>query len=167
MSGSRVRHLAAALFVSASMAAGAAGLATAQSTPATAPDTLVAGIYAGSCADFSGDAVESLRDLTLDNANGEARGLPSAMAVLDSDTELRVSINTFLDSPHSIVIGDPSNPVACGDIGGLVDLNNDDEDLDIGLWPVNDSGYFGIAEIDGDDDDNETEVAVYVAVPNE
>jgi len=159
--------MAAALFISTAVAAGAAGLTAAQSTPIS-NSALVAGVFAGSCADFAGgEPVEALRDLTLDNANGEARGLPSAMAVLDSDTELRVSINTFLDSPHSIVIGDPSNPVACGDIGGLVDLNNDDEDLDIGLWPVNDSGYFGIAEIDGDDDDNETEISVYVAVPNE
>ena len=166
MAGYRFRNLAIALVASASVAAGTASFVLAQqSTPAT--ETLVAGIYAGSCADFTGDPVETLRDLTLDSRNAEFRGLNTAMAVLDSDTELNIAIGSLLDSPHAIVVGDATAPVACGDIGGLVDLNDDDEDLDIGLWPVDDSGYFGIAEIDGDDEDNETEVSVYVAVPNE
>lgn len=166
MAVSRVRTIAIALVASASIAAGSAGFVLAQqSSPAT--DTLVAAIYAGSCADFGGDPVETLRDLTLDNSSAEFRGLPSAMAVLDSDTELNTGVETFLDNPHALVIGDAAEPVACGDIGGLVDLRDDDEDLDIGIWPVDDSGYFGIAEIDGDDDDDETEISVYIAVPND
>ncbi len=166
MAGTRLRSAMIALIVSLAIAAGSAGFVLArQATPAS--ESLIAGIFAGTCADFTGDAVEALRDLTLDNRNAEFMGLATAMVVLDSDTELDIALSTLLDSPHAIVVGDAGAPVACGDIGGFVDLRDDDEDLDIGIWPVEDSGYFGIAEIDGDDDDDETDISIYVAVPNE
>jgi hypothetical protein len=173
-----VVRLAGAALLSASIVAGAVGVTTAQQSPAT--DTLQASIFATSCADLTGTAVETLDNLLLDDNEGagEFRGLPSAMTVLQSDSEIDLSMSTLLDSPHSIVIGDPNNPVACGDIGGYIrddDDDDDDFDLVIGLMPWGDSGYFGVAQIEGDndiddddeDDDNETDVEVHVAVPNE
>ncbi|MCC6703805.1 MAG: hypothetical protein IT334_02945 [Thermomicrobiales bacterium] len=172
MQQSHVRRLAATFLLSASVIAGGVGLSSAQQTPAT--DTLQASIFATSCADLSGEAVETLRNLTLDHADAEFRGLPSAMVVLDSDSEVEISLVTMLDSPHSIVIGDPNSPVACGDIGGHVPGDDDDDsDIEVGLWPWNDSGYFGIAHIEGendlddDDDDSNTEIDIEVAVPNQ
>src|SRR5690606_15338226 len=99
------------------------------------------------------------------------------MVVLESESEVDISMETLLNSPHSIVIGDPNEPVACGDIGGYVredDDDDDDSDIEIGLMPWGDSGYFGIAHIEGDndfdddddDDDSSTEIDVEVAVPN-
>jgi hypothetical protein len=174
-----IARLTAAFLISASVAGGAVGLSTAQQSPAV--ETLQAGIFATSCADLTGTAVETLDNLLLDDndGSGEFRGLPSAMTVLESDSDVDISLSTLLDSPHSIVIGDPNTPVACGDIGGFIRDDSEDDDgfdLVVGLMPWGDSGYFGIAQIEGDnniddddddDDDGESEVEVHVAVPNE
>ena len=172
------RRFVAAFLVAASVVAVGAGLSTAQQSPAT--DNLQASIFATSCADLTGEALETLENLLIDNDEGEAelRGLPSAMVVLESDSTAGISLKRMLDSPHSIVIGDPNTPVACGDIGGFIREDSDDDDtadLIIGLMPWGeDSNYSGIAEFEGDndmeaddDEDGETEINVQVAVPNE
>ena len=169
-----VGRLTAALLLSATVVAGGVGLSTAQQAPAV--ETLQASNFATSCADLTGDAVETLENLLLEKDDADFRGLPSAMVVLQSESEVDLSMKSMLDSPHSIVIGDPNEPVACGDIGGYVPEEDDDDadDLEIGLMPWGDSGYFGVAHIDGDnnfdadaDDDSATEIEVEVAVPNE
>jgi hypothetical protein len=172
MGRSSLVRFAVAFLISASVAGAAVGLTTAQQSPATT--TLQASIFATSCADLDGTAVATLENLLLDDDDAEFRGLPTAMVVLDSDSDVDIAMKTLLDSPHSIVIGDPNNPVACGDIGGNVrDDDDDDFDFEIGLWPWGDSGYFGIAhlegdnDIDDDDDDSNTEIDIEVAVPNE
>lgn len=151
--------VAAALAASAILAPAPAALA--QDSPAEQP----ASIVAGSCASLGTTPAFSLRTVTPNDPRigGSFSGQPTAMGVLTSETDVRVSLSTLLKSPHAIVIGDLAAPVACGDIGGFTRgiVNNDE--IEIGLSPLGESGHFGIARIEGDG--NETEIDLFVAAP--
>ncbi len=132
-----------------------AGMATAQSGT-----SLPVAIISGTCAD-PGAVVFQLREARP--TTGTQQGSMEAIAVWESDTELDTSLSSLLNDAHAIVVGDPAAPQACGDIGGVVD---DDDDLTIGLAPLNTPDAFGIAHLDGDDDDDdELEIDIYLAVP--
>ncbi len=107
----------------------------------------------------------SLRPVTPNDprVGGSFGGSTNATGVLTSGSDVRISLSTMLASPHAIVIGDPASPVACGEVGGFTRgiINNDE--IDIGLSPVGDSGVFGIAQLEADGD--ETEIDLYVAAP--
>ena len=122
--------------------------------------TLKVSIISGTCAD-PGEVVHELRDAVP--STGTEQGSMEAVAVWESETEIRANLDSLIADAHAIVVGDPSDPQACGDIGGVVDK---DRDLSIGLAPLNTPDAFGIAQLDGDDDGGgELEVTVYVAVP--
>ena len=150
----RVSTIVCGLALGATMVLGS-GLATAQSGT-----TLPVAIISGTCAD-PGAVVYQLREARP--TTGTEQGSMEAIPVWESDTELDASLGSLLTEAHAIVVGDPAAPQACGDIGGVVDNDND---LTIGLSPLNTPDAFGIAHIDGDDDDdNELDIDIYLAVP--
>ena len=135
------------------------GIATAQvGTDATAA------VHSGMCTELGQEVA------TLDPPrpeDGAWVGVEGLGVVLESETDDVVSGRVLLDTPHSIVVSAGDTPVACGEIGGYAN----DEDLDIGLQPVGDSGYFGVATLDdvddddGGDDDDDVEIDLPVFQP--
>lgn len=127
-----------------------------------------AAIHAGAC-DNLGELVVSLG--VPEPEGGAWVGVEGLAVVLESDTDDIVEVTgaQLTDSPHSVVVSSGDAVVACGEIGGPID----DVDLIIGIHPVDDSGYFGIADLDdivedGDDDDDdgeEVDVDLYVVQP--
>lgn len=115
-------------------------------------------IHSGTC-DNLGDVVVPLTDVALNTA-GETFGSP-AVPVEESETDVEISLNDLLASPHAINIHESKDAIqtyiACGNIGGRVV----DGDLLIGLKEINGSGHSGIAKLDTDD--KTTDVQVYLA----
>jgi plastocyanin len=133
----------------------AAPLAQGQEADAPHP----AHIHSGTC-DNLGDIVAPLGDVTELTA-GESFGVPTAVLVKESETDVAVPLGDILAAPHAINVHESAdaiqNYIACGDIGGRVI----DGDLTIGLRELNDSGHHGVAVLEGDDDG--TDVTVYLA----
>jgi hypothetical protein len=124
-------------------------------------------IRAGDCL-APGEVVAELRDLVVgpnDRGALEFVGAQGASVVEESETTVpSVTLPDLTGSPHAIVVRESEGSdtvIACGEIGGFVVSN--DEDLAVGLRSQNDSGFGGIALLDGDDDDNEVDVDVYLA----
>ncbi len=136
-------------------ALGLGGIASAQDN-----SEVTAAVHSGMCNDL-GDEVASLNNPEPESGNWI--GVEGIGQVLESETDDVVDSGDLIDSPHSIVIFAGGEVVACGEVGGYAD----DDDLYIGLQPVGNSGYFGIAELDDvDDDDDEVEIDLYVFQPN-
>src|SRR5688572_23776292 len=116
-------------------------------------------IHSGTC-DNLGDIVAPLSDVTELTA-GESFGVPTAVLVKESETDVALPLGDILAAPHAINVHESAeaiqNYIACGDIGGRVI----DGDLVIGLRELNDSGHHGVAVLEGDDDG--TDVKVYLA----
>ncbi len=134
-----------------------APLARGQDLEADAPHP--AHIHSGTC-DNLGDIVAPLSDVTELTA-GESFGVPTAVLVKESQTDVALPLGAILAAPHAINVHESAeaiqNYIACGDIGGRVI----DGDLVIGLRELSDSGHHGVAVLDGDDDG--TAVKVYLA----
>lgn len=161
MNHRRTRAASAAVgLLAVALTIGASG-ARAQSSP----ENLPASIFQGTCAEFVGEPLVNLNQVTPNDPRigGTFRGSTDALGVLTSESDVRISLRTLLGSPYAIVIGDPTAPLACGEIGGFTRGVITNDDLDIGLQPVGDSGIFGIAQLEGDGD--ETEVDLMVAAP--
>ena len=94
------------------------------------------------------------------------RGAEGAAAGLVSETEVEAALDDILAAPHAVNVHaseqDIGTYVACGELGGVVV----DDELIVGLRPLNGSGLAGIAVLE-DDDDGETEVTVYLAAVGE
>ena len=152
------RKMIATFGLAAIVSAGAIAGVSAQS----APPSMKAAIVQGGCDNLADTALHNLKDVTNDDPRngGDFNGSANAFAVLTSDSEVRVRLSDLLGTPHSIVIGDLANPVACGEIGGIF-RNGSDAEFRIGLAPVGDSGVFGIAEVEGDG--SETDFDLYIA----
>jgi len=144
-----------------------AGAATqAQQTEGT--DTIrPASIHSGTC-DAPGDLVFALRDVVVgpeSRGSLEFVGASGAFVVEGSATsDLPTTLVDLTNAPHLIAVFESEGSdtlVACGEIGGFTVPN--DDDLDIGLREQGDSGFAGVALIDGDDDDNEVDVDIYLA----
>jgi plastocyanin len=129
-----------------------APLARGQELEADAPHP--AHIHSGTC-DNLGDIVAPLSDVTELTA-GESFGVPTAVLVKESDTDVALPLGDILAAPHAINVHESAeaiqNYIACGDIGGRVI----DGDLVIGLRELNDSGHHGVAE---DEQDAATDAA--------
>lgn len=129
------------------------------------PAQQTANIVQGSCAELGTASAFALNDITPNDprVGGSFSGQKTAVGVLTSETDVRVSLSNLLSAPHAIVIGDIASPLACGDIGGFTRgiVNNDE--IEIGITAVGDSGHFGIARLEGDG--NETEIDLYIAAP--
>ncbi len=99
---------------------------------------------------------------------GEMMGSEAAVMVATSVTTVDASLEDILADQHAINFHESEeniqNYIACGDIGGMTATGPGMEQggtLVIGLRELNDSGYSGIAVLEGMGD--ETEVSVYLA----
>ncbi len=91
----------------------------------------------------------------------DVKGSLSANPVMISETEIDVNLDDLLEQAHAINVHasdqDIATYIACGDIGGPVL----DDELYIGMIQQNDSGVYGIAKLEKEDDDK-TKVTVYL-----
>ena len=143
-----------------------AGAARAQ--PSEATDTIQpASIHTGTC-DSPGDLVFELRDVVVaPDSRGQLEYVGAGEASLtegSDSSDLPTTLADLTSAPHLIAVFESEGSgtlIACGEIGGFTVPN--DDDLDIGLRAQGDSGFAGVALIDGDDDDNEVEIDLYLA----
>lgn len=138
------------------------GLLAGSSVAAQDQANLTAAVHAGSCAE-PGESVLALD--AFRPGRGQAVGVSGVPIVLESSTDdiAGLSGRQLIDSPHILAVFDGETIVACGAVGGLTD----DDDLTIGLSPVDDSGVFGIANIEDieEADDDDLEIDLYVVQP--
>jgi hypothetical protein len=82
---------------------------------------------------------------------------------LVSRSAVDASLDDILAATHSINVHlseeEIGTYVACGELGGTVV----DGELIVGLRPLNGSGLAGVAILGGDDDDDQTDVTIYLA----
>lgn len=139
------------LVIGATLAlAGAALVGPAVSAQEMAPTPHPAHIHVGTCP-APGDVVAPLTDVALGMA-GEMMGPTTAIAVESSVTSVPIALGDIIAGGHAIVVHasaeDMGTYLLCGDIGGY----EADGTLAVGLGPVADSGYAGIAWLtDGGD----------------
>lgn len=175
MALSSVRRFVAGSVLAATIGLGGAASVIAQdTTPASGHP---AHIHAGTCAELDPSPVANLYNLypigverdddgNLDETP-EVRGTLTVGSLTYSETDdIEFSWDTMLGAPHAIVVHESEDYmdtyIACGDIGGVV--FDDGDEMVIGLKPVGDSGYSGIAMLSSDDDD-EVDVEVYLSGP--
>ena len=152
---------------------GAAGVIAQDSAPSSGHP---AHIHMGTCADLDPAPVAPLFNLlpigVERDDDGEVAETPEVRGTLTvgevtySETDdIEFAWDEMLAAPHAIVVHESEeymeNYIACGDIGGVVF----DDEMVIGLKPVGDSGYSGIAMLSSDDDD-EVDVEVYMSAPS-
>lgn len=174
MRTSSVRNMLAGVALAATLGFGGAGAALAQDT-APAEEYPVH-ILEGTCADLSPTSVVELENLLPmgvdrddDDAElkGEMRGTLTVGTITTSESEdIEFEWDTMLGGPHAILVyaspADMESFVACGDIGGLV--YDDDDKLVVGIHPVGDSGYSGMAFMEKDDD-GQVDIEVFLSSP--
>lgn len=176
MNVSSIRKFVAGAALAATIGfGGAAGVIAQDSTPTNGHP---AHIHAGTCAELDPAPVADLFNLLpigverdddgTVSETPEVRGTLTVGDVTYSETDnIEFTWDDMLSSPHAIVVYESEDNVdtyiACGDIGGVV-FGDDDDEMVIGLHPVGDSGFSGIALLDADDDD-EVDVEVYMSAP--
>ena len=172
---SSVRKFVAGAALAASLGLGGAmGLAAQDATPVNGHP---AHIHAGTCAELDPVPVADLYNLLPlgverdddgeVSEQPEVRGTLTVGALTYSETDdIEFEWDAMLGSPHAIVVHESEDHmdtyIACGDIGGVV--FDDGDEMVIGLKPVGDSGFSGIAFLSGDDD-GEVDVDVYLSAP--
>ena len=172
---SSVRKFVAGAALAASLGLGGAmGLAAQDATPVNGHP---AHIHAGTCAELDPVPVADLYNLLPlgverdddgeVSEQPEVRGTLTVGALTYSETDdIEFEWDAMLGSPHAIVVHESEDHmdtyIACGDIGGVV--FDDGDDMVIGLKPVGDSGFSGIAFLSSDDD-GEVDVDVYLSGP--
>ena len=142
-------------------------------TPVSEADTEAeshpAHIHSGSC-DQLGDVVVPLNDATY--PAGEHVGAESAHAVKTSLNVVDMPLQELIDGDYAINVHKSADEIdvyiACGDIGGVLIPDNDEEGrmhLIIGLGELNNSGHVGTAWLGSDDD--QTQVVINLVEPDE
>jgi hypothetical protein len=117
-------------------------------------------IHAGTCAD-PGDAVAGLTDLQAPAR--EAVGTEGATVAVASYSAISLDLDTLLGEPHLIDAHRSTDGqiVACGEIGGVPDDNGA---LAVGLRPMNESGFSGIAYLNPvDGNPAQTGISIFLA----
>jgi plastocyanin len=135
-------------------------------------DSHPAHIHLGTC-DAPGEIVFPLSNVSSEFQSdgtpmaGSVAGAESAIAVDASVTTVPASLADIVAGGHTIVAHESDeniqNYIACGDIGGAM---MGASDLPVGLGPVNDSGYSGIALLH-DNGDGTTTVSLYLTESEE
>ena len=182
LTNTRRRLMPASLLGTAAVAALLVGGA-----PATAQDEMTshpAHIHAGTC-DELGEVVFPLTDVSetgmmegmmsgtpeADDAAmemSEPTGAETAFGIETSYTLVDASLEEIVEGGHAINLHESKenieNYIACGDIGGRIETGpgmDEGGTLVVGLGELNDSGYAGIAVLEGKGD--QTEVVIYLA----
>ncbi|MGC4191188.1 MAG: hypothetical protein QM589_08475 [Thermomicrobiales bacterium] len=168
------RALTVGLLLAGSTIAGSVGLVAAQdssTTTAANTESHLAHIHKGTCANLDPapqqnlNNVEPRKDDDDDDKTPEPQGILTSPQVLYSKTDVDMKLDDMLSEAHAINVHlsaeQPEVYIACGDIDGTVI----DDDLYIGLAPLNDSGYYGVAKLHKDGD--KTEVEIFLVVPAE
>jgi len=145
---------------------GSVGLA--QDTPAKPEESHLAHVHKGTCATLDPAPQQSLENVeprkdSDGNVKTDPVGVLTAPRVLFSSTSVDMKLDDMLADAHAINVhksaAEPNVYIACGDIGGTVI----DDKLFIGLAPLNNSGFFGIATLEKDGD--KTKIKVYLSEP--
>ncbi|MCO5216696.1 MAG: hypothetical protein M9953_02925 [Thermomicrobiales bacterium] len=132
-------------------------------------------IHLGTCADLDPNPVAPLQSLLPIGVNPddddvqtqETLGVLTVGPVAYSETDdVDFDWDAMLETSHALAVHESDeniqNYIACGDIGGVVFSDDDDErNLVIGLHPVGESGFSGIAFL-SKDDDGDVDVEVYL-----
>ena len=176
-----VAGLAAALTV------GLVGAGLAQdATPTTMSDDPIAGAFAnhfhlGTCDDLDPQPAVALADLEFPDWVASMAGqadtddidvvIPepedfgnAPIPVAVATTEVPVALADIVSGGHALNVHNPDDPgiyVACGNVGGIPDERGD---LFIGLDPVDDSGFSGVAWLH--DNGGSTTVVVFLSHPS-
>lgn len=162
-------------FVVGTALAGAIGLgggAVALAQDVTPAEGHPSHIHVGTCAELDPNPVAPLDNLLpigVDPDSDDAietEGVITVGPVTYSESDdIEFDWETMVGSPHAIAVHESEaniqNYIACGDIGGTV-WDDDGKEMVIGLHPVGDSGYSGIAIL-SEDDDGEVDVEVYLS----
>ena len=158
----------AALILAAELAAGVGMRAGAHEEGASHP----AHIHVGTC-DAPGEVVFPLSNVSMEFQSdgtpmaGSAAGAESAIPVDGSVTTVPAALVDIVAGGHTIVAHESDeniqNYIACGDVGGAM-LGT--SDLPIGLGPLNDSGFSGIALLH-DNGDGTTTVSIFLTKSDE
>ena len=182
LTNTRRRLIPASLLGTATVAALLVGGA-----PATAQDEMAshpAHIHAGTCEEL-GEVVFPLTNVSemgmmegmmsgtpqADDAAmemSEPTGAETAFGIETSYTLVDASLEEIVEGGHAINLHESKenieNYIACGDIGGRIETGpgmDEGGTLVVGLGELNDSGYAGIAVLEGKGD--QTEVILYLA----
>ena len=162
-----LRSLSMTAVLAGTLVFGGATAALAQDTE-TPPDVLhPAHVHAGTCDDLDPNPAQPLENiiprLNDDEADNEPQGVLTAPRTLYSETDVEMSLDDMLAESHSINVHESEeqiqNYIACGEIGGV----KVDDQILIGLRPLNDSGFSGLAILESDGDN--TKVKVYLVEP--
>jgi hypothetical protein len=127
-------------------------------------------IHSGSCAEL-GDVVVPLTDVAVVGADAERSGAADAIPVKGSYTEVEMTLDDILASPHAVNVhlsaDEIGTYIACGDIGGAVvtDEGEEEREVVIGLGELNDSGHTGVAWLAESEDGTGTRVGIYLVEP--
>jgi hypothetical protein len=125
-------------------------------------------VHVGSCAELDPNPAFPLDNvgprLTDDDEMPDPEDVKGSLAanpVMMSETEIDVNLDDLLETAHAINVHasdqDVATYIACGDIGGPLL----DDELYIGMNQQSDSGMYGIAKLEKEDDDK-TKVTVYL-----
>jgi hypothetical protein len=120
-------------------------------------------LYGGSCDEIAKVGYSPLYPVVI--AEGERVGQSIAIEAETGYRTVDIPLDTLIDEPHVIVVrkslDSQSTIIACGEIGGV---NDQDDELVIGLHEMNNSGFTGIARLAYNAEDaQKTDVAVYLA----
>jgi hypothetical protein len=131
-------------------------------------EPLPARIFAGRCGALSAEPAFQLIDLGSVEGieeNETPEGALTAIPAEFSTTVVNTTLDTLLASEHAIDIrvdaNDPATSIACGDIGGPVEVGPSGEELAVGLQERGQSAYSGIAWLQSEGD--RTLVRVFMA----
>ncbi|MFN8594484.1 MAG: hypothetical protein U0031_23780 [Thermomicrobiales bacterium] len=170
--------------VAAALTVGFVASGTAQDATPTAGEPAPAAyanhIHAGTCDNLDPAPAAALADLqfpewvaaldSTDPAAAATIGNPADLGnapipVAVATTEVQVPLADIVSGGHAINVHDAADPsvyIACGNIGGMTDENGD---LFVGLDPVDDSGFSGVAWLH--DNGSSTTVVVFLSHPSQ
>lgn len=162
-----IRALSIGLLLAGSTIAGGIGLVAAQDSTTPPAESHLAHVHKGTCANLDPAPQQNLNNVEPrkdDDGNiPDPEGILTSPQVLYSETKVDMKLDDMLSEAHAINVHlsaeQPNVYIACGDIGGSVI----DDDLYIGLLPLNDSGYTGVAKLHRDGD--KTDIEIYLVVP--
>lgn len=118
-------------------------------------------VHAGGCGDDLGEVIEPLSDLT--KTQGEEIGADGAIIASRSFTTVPMSLEALLAEDHALNVHLSAEGIdtylACGPIGGVVDINGA---LTIGLLDAGGDGHSGVAYLSPADDGAATGILIFM-----